>query len=165
MDSQPSASPRRQGQYRETALDGARGRSGVLRWDWLVPWRQTATGRTPAISRPINEWQTTTRMTMTQPDLFGALPPPPRKLTNLDLAKIAFTEFREALRASIHQPPTDPRQLLQIETDVQFALRSRFGDVPKTPAHLAALCIRGIDVFMCHEWQDGQCRRCKRISK
>ena len=108
---------------------------------------------------------------MTQPDLFGALPPPPRKLTNLDLAKIAFTEFREALRASIHQPPTDPRQLLQLETDVQFALRSRFGDVPKTPEHLAALCIRGVDVFMNHHWEDmapghnGICRRCKRISK
>ena len=102
---------------------------------------------------------------MSQPDLFGALPPPPRKLTNLDLAKQAFTEFREALRSSIHQPPTDPRLLIKLEDDVQFALRSRFGDVPKTPAHLAALCIRGIDVFMCHEWQDGQCRRCKRISK
>ena len=64
---------------------------------------------------------------MTQPDLFGALPPPPRKLTNLDLAKIAFTEFREALRSSIHQPPSDPRQLLQLETDVQ--LRSGLASV------------------------------------
>lgn len=102
---------------------------------------------------------------MSQPDLFGALPPPPRKLTNLDLAKQAFTEFRETLRASIHQPPTDPQLLLALEDDVQFALQSRFGDVPKTPAHLAALCIRGVDVFMAHKWQDGICRRCKRISK
>jgi len=102
---------------------------------------------------------------MSQPDLFGALPPPPKPLTKLDLAKIAFTEFREALRASIYEPPTDPRLLLALENDVQFALRSRFGDQPKTPAHLAALCIRGVDVFMCHEWADGMCRRCKRISK
>jgi hypothetical protein len=107
---------------------------------------------------------------MSLPDLFGdqkidRLP------TKLELAKIAFTEFREALRASIHQPPTDPRLLLQLEDDVQFALRSRFGDAPKTPAHLAALCIRGSDVFMNHHWEDdiqktnGICRRCKRISK
>ena len=108
---------------------------------------------------------------MTQPDLFGALPPPPKKLTKLDLAKQEFTEFREALRASIHQPPTDPRQLLQLETDVQFALTSRFGHGPKTPGQLAALCIRGTDVFMNHHWEDGSpltngiCRRCKRISK
>jgi len=102
---------------------------------------------------------------MTQPDLFGNQPPPPKPLTKLDLAKIAFTEFREALRASIHQPPSDPRQLLQLENDVQFALTSRFGHGPKNPSQLAALCIRGVDVFMCHEWSDGMCRRCKRISK
>jgi hypothetical protein len=36
---------------------------------------------------------------------------------------------------------------------------------------LAALCIRGTDVFMNHHWEDGSpqtngiCRRCKRISK
>jgi len=108
---------------------------------------------------------------MTQPDLFGALPPPPKPLTKLDLAKIAFTEFREALRASIHQPPSDPRQLLQLEEDIQFALTSRFGHGPKTPGQLAALCIRGVDVFMNHHWEDGTkdsngiCRRCKRISK
>ena len=103
------------------------------------------------------------------PDLFGdqkidRLP------TKLEIAKQAFTEFREALRLSIHQPPTDPRLLLQLEDDVQFALRSRFGNAPKTPAHLAALCIRGSDVFMNHHWEDapghdGMCRRCKRISK
>lgn len=108
---------------------------------------------------------------MSQPDLFGNLPPPPKPLTKLDLAKIAFTEFREALRASIHQPPTDPRQLLQLENDVQFALTSRFGHGPKNPGQLAALCIRGTDVFMNHHWEDGTgttngiCRRCKRISK
>jgi hypothetical protein len=104
------------------------------------------------------------------PDLFGdqkidRLP------TKLELAKIAFTEFREALRASIHQPPSDPRQLLQLENDVQFALNSRFGHGPKNPGQLAALCIRGTDVFMNHHWEDdlqktnGICRRCKRISK
>jgi hypothetical protein len=104
------------------------------------------------------------RRAMSQPDLFSGHEIP-RLPTKLDLARQAFTEFREALRASIYEPPTDPRLLLTLENDVQFALRSRFGDQPKTPAHLAALCIRGVDVFMCHEWSDGQCRRCKRISK
>ena len=108
---------------------------------------------------------------MSHSDLFSNQPEIPRLPTKLELAKQAFTEFREALRASIHQPPTDPRLLLKLEDDVQFALRSRFGDQPKTPAHLAALCIRGVDVFMNHHWEDmapghnGICRRCKRISK
>jgi hypothetical protein len=107
---------------------------------------------------------------MSQPDLFGSQDIP-RQPTKLDLAKQAFTEFREALRASIHQPPTDPRLLLQLENDVQFALSSRFGHGPKNAGQLAALCIRGTDVFMNHHWEDGSpqtngiCRRCKRISK
>jgi hypothetical protein len=108
---------------------------------------------------------------MSQPDLFGALPPPPKPPSKLDLARQAFTEFREVLRASIYLPPTNAVDLLRLEEDIQFALTNRFGHGPKNAGQLAALCIRGTDVFMNHHWEDGTkdtngiCRRCKRISK
>jgi len=102
---------------------------------------------------------------MSQPDLFGALPPKPKQPSKLDLARQAFTDFRKVLRSSIYLPPTNAVDLLRLEEDIQFALTSRFGHGPKNAAQLAALCIRGVDVFMCHEWSDGMCRRCKRISK
>ena len=108
---------------------------------------------------------------MSQPDLFGAQPPKPKPPSKLDLARKAFTDFREVLRASIYLPPTNAVDLLRLEEDIQFALTSRFGHGPKTPGQLAALCIRGMDVFMNHHWEDGTkdsngiCRRCKKISK
>jgi len=108
---------------------------------------------------------------MSQPDLFGAQPPKPKPPSKLDLARKAFTDFREVLRASIYLPPTNAVDLLRLEEDIQFALTSRFGHGPKTPGQLAALCIRGMDVLMNHHWEDGTkdsngiCRRCKKISK